>query len=311
MEFDLGLGAALASSLTWAVGVIAFTPLSKRHPAYIINLHRIMLALPAFLAILLLRGDLVASFSVITWHHFVWALVAVFASYAFGDVLFLMAAKRIGAPAALAIASTYPVFSALAGWAFRGEALAPSKYLGIAVVIVGTIFVILSGDSDERHFSPVQRVQDIAQRRSRWRGAHGAGIVLAFATTLCWAMNTVAISEVGQGLDAITLNAFRLSIAIFLCPIVGILMHGRRSFKLIPAKEFFPIAPVFAIEAIGGPFLYVYGLSHAPLAIGAALTSLAPVISVPMALALGQETFSWSKTLGVIAVVAGAWIMLL
>ncbi|MEO5668522.1 MAG: DMT family transporter [Bdellovibrionota bacterium] len=309
MNSYLGLSAAFTSSLTWAVGVIAFTPFSKKHPAYIINLHRILLGLPAFLIVLLLQGRLWSAASLINSTNASWAAVAVLASYAFGDVLFLMATKRLGAPAALAIASTYPVFSALEAMVFRGESLPFAKYVGIAIVIIGTIFVILSGSTSHEPVPSVARMQDNAYARSRFTNDHRSGVLLAFGCAICWAMNTVAISEVGQSLDAITLNAFRLMIALVLCPLIGITMHGTKSFKLISRKEFVPVIPIFAVEAIGGPFFYVYGLSHAPLAIGAALTSLAPVLTVPLALALGQEKFSWTRTLGVITVVAGIWVM--
>ena len=310
MDSYLGPLAALMSSFTWAVGVTAFTPLSKRHPAYIINLHRIFLALPSFLLILVFNGQLSSAISSIVIHQVGWAAVAVLASYAFGDVLFLMATMRVGAPAALAIASTYPVFAGLAGLLFRGEVLSLTRAIGILVVIVGTICVILSGPRSEAPISTVPRVQDDAHIRRRLRNPYITGILLAFGAAFCWALNTVAISGIGQGLDAISVNALRLSIALFLCPLIGIAMHGTRSFKLIPAREFLPILPVFAVEAIAGPFFYVYGLSHSHLAIGAALTSLAPVISVPFALLLGHEKFSWAKTLGVTAVVAGIWVML-
>jgi drug/metabolite transporter (DMT)-like permease len=299
MDSYLGLGAALASSFTWAVGVSAFTPLSRRYPAYVINLHRILLALPTFFLILIFRGSLVSSFAAVTQHQVLWATIAVLASYAFGDALFLMSTKRLGAPAALAIASTYPVWSALGARIFQGEVLAASKYLGIGIVILGTIFVILSGAKKE--------TSSLAPAR---KFAYLGGVLLAFSCAFCWALNTVAVKEMGQGLDAVMVNAFRLAIALVLCPLIGVSMNGLKSFRMIPRRDFLPILPIFAIEAIAGPFLYVYGLSHSPLAIGAALTALAPVISVPIAVVLGQEKFSLPKTLGVSAVVVGVWVML-
>jgi len=307
MASYLGLAAALMASLTWAVGVMVFTPLSKRHPAYIINLHRILLALPVFVLLLVLRGDFSSSVLSLEPAQWGWATLAVVASYAFGDVMFLMAAKRLGGPAALAIASTYPVFSALGALVFRGETLPSAKYFGILIVIVGTIFVILSGARQDATLAP--NVQDAVRPRSRWRHDHAGGVLLAFTCALFWALNTVAVAQMGTDLDAVVVNAVRLAIALVLCPLVGIGMHGLRSFKLIPRREFLPLLPIFAIEAIAGPFFYVYGLSHSPLAIGAALTSLAPVLSVPLALMLGHEKFSWPRSLGVTAVVAGIWVM--
>jgi drug/metabolite transporter (DMT)-like permease len=62
---------------------------------------------------------------------------------------------------------------------------------------------------------------------------------------------------------------------------------------------------VFLIEAYGGSYFYTYGLAHAPLAIGATLSSLAPILSVPVAIALKLEKFSPIRTLGVCLAVLG------
>jgi drug/metabolite transporter (DMT)-like permease len=61
----------------------------------------------------------------------------------------------------------------------------------------------------------------------------------------------------------------------------------------------------FVIEGFGGSLFYLYGLSHSRLAVGAVLTSLAPVVSVPVAVAFGLERFSLARTAGVTMVVLG------
>ncbi len=54
-----------------------------------------------------------------------------------------------------------------------------------------------------------------------------------------------------------------------------------------------------------GAYLFMYGLSHSPLILGATLTSLAPVLSVPVSLALRLEKFSFFRSFGVVLVVVG------
>jgi drug/metabolite transporter (DMT)-like permease len=62
---------------------------------------------------------------------------------------------------------------------------------------------------------------------------------------------------------------------------------------------------VFFLETCLGSFFYIYGLSHSPLAVASTLTSLAPVLSVPVAIVLGLERFSFVRTLGICLVVLG------
>jgi drug/metabolite transporter (DMT)-like permease len=49
----------------------------------------------------------------------------------------------------------------------------------------------------------------------------------------------------------------------------------------------------------------VYGLTHTSLVVGNTLSALAPVLSVPVSVALKLEKFSWIRTLAVLTVVVG------
>ncbi len=306
--------AAFGASFTWAIGVLAYSKLSERYPAYIVNFYRILVGLPFFLiAVVFFRGNFEEQWQSLGTEQINWALLAVFSSYAFGDSLFLMASKRMGGPGALAIASVYPLWSALGGVLFRGEALSVVQIVGILIVITGSMTVILSDRRSQALIPPTPRLQDIPKKRRFLPNTSGMGfgVFLALMTSFFWASNSVAIAKVGVSLDAFFVNALRLGMAFFLCPLVGLLMHGLKSFRLFERRELLKNLPVIAVESIGGPFLYVYGLSHSSLAVGAVLTSVAPAISVPMALLLGREIFNGRKILGVIGVVAGVWLLLL
>lgn len=305
----LGPTAAFSASITWAVGVLAYSKLSERHPAYVINFTRLLVGLPFLILMLVISSDPLGTIRATTLNNLSWAFAAVMASYAFGDSLFLMASKYIGGPGALAISSIYPMWSALGGVLFKGEELSAARIIGILVIISGTIAVILAGHKKTEIAGADFQVQDPVRKRF-WKKSAVIGPILAIGCSLCWALNSLAVSRMGAGLDSSYVNLLRFSMGIFLCPLVGIGFHGTKSFKMIPKKEFVPALPAFLIECIGGPFFYVYGLSHSPLAVGAALSSLAPVISVPLALMLGREKFSMMKTAGVMAVIAGCWILL-
>jgi drug/metabolite transporter (DMT)-like permease len=74
---------------------------------------------------------------------------------------------------------------------------------------------------------------------------------------------------------------------------------------LPPWRELKPYLPVLAVESFGGSLLYLVAFSRAPIVVAATLTSLAPVLAVPAAWALGLERFSVRRTLGVALVVLG------
>ena len=55
---------------------------------------------------------------------------------------------------------------------------------------------------------------------------------------------------------------------------------------------------------------FLYGLSHSSLVLGVTLSSLAPVLSVPIAIALRVERFSIKRTLAIIVVAVGLALLL-
>lgn len=305
----MGPAAAFSASITWAVGAVAYSKLSHSYPAYIVNLHRILVGLPAALLILTLMGGWGEAVGTLSFEKVGWALMVVLAGYALGDAIFLMSSQRIGGPASLAIASIYPLWSALWGAFFESEPLGHWQILGIVSIVGGVVAVILSGAKSEDLAPVVPRMQETESRPRRF-DHRAMGVALALLASFFWALNSVAVGKLGQGMNPHFVNSLRLSLALILCPLIGVLMNGKTSLRLIPMKTLKPLLVVFGIECILGPFFYVYGLSHSSVAVGSALTALAPAISVPVAVAMGREKFSKLKTAGIFAVIAGIYLLL-
>jgi drug/metabolite transporter (DMT)-like permease len=78
---------------------------------------------------------------------------------------------------------------------------------------------------------------------------------------------------------------------------------------LIPATVMKHSAWFFVAEAFFGSIFFLYGLSHSSLVLGSTLSSLAPVIAVPIAWLWGLEKLSLYRTLGVVATVFGLWLL--
>jgi drug/metabolite transporter (DMT)-like permease len=93
-------------------------------------------------------------------------------------------------------------------------------------------------------------------------------------------------------------------IAMILSAAIGKLVNQNAK-VLLPGAELRRSFGLFALEAFGGSYLFFYGFSHSSLAVAAALSSLAPVIAVPIAWVLKSEKFSLTKTFGIAAVALG------
>jgi drug/metabolite transporter (DMT)-like permease len=285
---------AFLASATWAIGASGYARLSRTHSPFAVNLARSLIAGPLFLlTAFALAGSWsagLAGFRLMHWSHFGWFALSMFASYGFGDVLFLLSTRSLGVPAALAIASSYPLLTALMGYFFEGQALSPAQVLGLGITVTGVITVILSGAQSEKKIV-------------NWKG-----VALAATCSVFWATNSLSISRAGHDIPAAVANSVRMGLAICLSLVMGtVFAPGSRLFLSI--KDIKSYLWIFLIEAFGGSYFFMYGLSHSRLAIGATLSSLAPVLSVPVAWALGIEKFSVRRTVGVFLVVLGLCLL--
>jgi drug/metabolite transporter (DMT)-like permease len=261
-----------------------------------VNFMRASLSFPFFLAAALAMGA-EGGLGLVTPGRAGWLLVSVVGSYVVGDALFLASARLLGVPVALAIASTYPLWSTAAGWFFLGQDVAPAGLLGVVLVVAGVVTVVRARGAEVESEGP-------GAGASRHSG-HATGVLLAGATSLFWALNTFAIARGGAGLPVAGVNTFRMGFAVALIPLARLLFRGRRTPLLVPAAEMRRSWSFFLLESVGGTALFVVGLTHSPLAVAAALTSLAPVLSVPFAFLIGGERIRPRALLGIVVVTAG------
>ncbi len=292
----IGALAALGSSVTWAVGTQVYPALSRRHSAFEVNGSRALVALPLFFALSLgVSGP--EGWSGVTSVHLGWLVLSMVASYFLGDACFLWSTEALGVPGALAIASSYPVWTAVATWVVKGAPPSLQQGVGIALAVSGTLLVILAGYQLRHRTSPASGVR------------FGRGLFFGFLTSGFWGLNGWAVAEGGRGISPWVGNSLRMAIALLLCGSVASLMRGRLRAGL-PFRVLRPHLPLFAFEAFGGSWLFLYGLTHTSLPVAAALSSLAPVLAVPLSRWRGSEPLSTGKVAGVGLAVLGIIVLL-
>ena len=262
-----------------------------------VNFMRASLSFPFFLVAALAMGP-EGGLAQVTAGRAGWLVLSVVGSYVVGDALFLASTQLLGVPAALAIASTYPLWSAFAGWAFLGQSIGPAGLLGVVLVVAGVVTVVRRRAGEAETFEG-------PGSGYRARSGHTTGVLLAAATSLFWALNTFAIARGGADLPVAGVNTFRMGFAIALMPLARLFLRGRGTPLLVPAAEMRRSWPFFLLESVGGTALFVIGLTHSPLAVAAALTSLAPVLSVPFAFLIGRERIAGRVLAGIVVVTAG------
>ena len=137
----LGPAACLGSAALWALSANVYARAARVSSPMAVNFMRASLSFPFFLVAALAMGP-AGGLAQVTAGRAGWLLVSVVGSYVVGDALFLASAHLLGVPAALAIASTYPLWSAFAGWAFLGQSVGPAGVMGVLLVVAGVITVV-------------------------------------------------------------------------------------------------------------------------------------------------------------------------
>jgi drug/metabolite transporter (DMT)-like permease len=289
----------LLSSLTWAIGGSTYSRLSREYTPIAINFSRAVFAIPFLLAVALFRNHGPAgawlTLTQVPWTNLAWLLSSMLSSYLVGDAFFYWSTRSLGIPGALSIACTYPLFNVAFTVAFGDHVPATSQILGTLVVIASVILVILNAPGVEESKAGSQKV---------W-----VGVVFAICAAGAWSMNVLSVSRGARGIDTEAANLYRMTFATLLCFSASKVLARGKPFML-PFSVLKRTIWVFVAEAFLGSFFYLYGLSHTPLVVGSVLSSLAPVMSVPIAWIGGMEKPSWARTLGVCGVIFGLWLVL-
>ncbi|OFZ03358.1 MAG: hypothetical protein A2070_05820 [Bdellovibrionales bacterium GWC1_52_8] len=301
----LGPVCALLSSVTWAIGSSRYSVLSRAHSAFSVNLARALFALPLFLVTVFVSSNGgwhqgLEQFTSLNFSHIGWFAVSMIASYGLGDVLFLASTRTLGVPTALAIASCYPIWTAAAAWLFRSESLAGFQWLGLFLAVLGIVLVIVH--SRDHQSEPGEKSENSKRARN-------TGLILAFLTSFMWALNSYSCAQGGADISAAVANSIRMVFAIFFSVLLAKLVKSKAPL-LLPGTVLRASAWIFVLEAFGGSYFYMYGLTHSPLAAAATLSSLAPVLSVPIAWLLGIEKFSLLRTVAILIAVIGVCLLL-
>jgi drug/metabolite transporter (DMT)-like permease len=300
--------AAFCSSITWLIGSTCYTSLARKYHPLAINVARATVALPLYFLITLIQWPAIAQQIEVEQSGILiralWLIASIIASYVVGDALFFRSAVLIGLPATQALASTFPCWSAAAAVLFAGELLNLPQMSGILLAVLGCIMVVLAG---KKMPDPAVGKSELDEKPPSHRII--VGTTFGIATALFWAFNSVAVSKGGHNFPSAPANLLRFIAALAIC------IALMRISKVEPARARLSTAdlrkylPAFITEACAGTFFYVYGLTHSSISVGTTLTSLAPILSVPVAIALGWEKFSLIKFAGILVGTVGVVVL--
>lgn len=303
MSNYLGELFAILTAICWAITSTAFEHAGKKIGSLSLNIIRLWFAF-VFLMIYsgITRGlPLPTDANTETYK---WLILSGLIGFVLGDLFLFEAFTRIGARISMLIFSSVPPMSAILAYFILGDTMTLLQIVGMFVTIFGIGLVILTKDTS------------LDQRKVKL--AHPVvGVLLAFGGALGQATGYI-IGKLGVqsgvgNYDAFAATQIRIIAAIVGFTIVITIKRGwPRVFKAFKHKKAMVST---TIGSIFGPFIGVslalVALNYTTPGVASTLTSITPIILIPVALFYHKEKLVIKEIIGAFVAIAGVTIMFL
>jgi DME family drug/metabolite transporter len=280
---------ALGAALAWAVTSLLARTLIAQYGSVTINAVRSGIA-GMLLVTLVAATDGPGTLIAMSGVTFVLLAVSIAAAIGVGDTVFFESTRAIGLGRAMTIATTYPVGAALLAAALLDEPITGTVVAG-TLLTLGGVALIVAGRSAE------------ARPERLW-----FGVGTAMVASAAWAVSVVMMKPPLQEIEALTAQAVRLPVASAL---LWLTPWARGAGTALRDAGRGPLARlvVLSIVTAGSSVLFAAGLKYAGVAIGAVLSSTAPLFALPLGVIFLGERVSVSMVGGALLAVAGIAVL--
>ncbi len=297
MIAHLGELAALGTALCWTFNSMAYEAAGKKVGSLSVNYLRLPVAfLLCSVGAFVTRGIFLPIDA--SGHAWIWLLVSGLLGFVLGDIFLFEAYVQIGSRISLLIMSASPPLAALMGFLLLGEKISVLGLAGIFLTMIGIGLVILNRNPHEKkvHFNrPVK------------------GILYASLGALGQALGLI-FSKYGMG----SYNAFSATQIRLIAASIGftILITARKKWPQITASFSNKRAlGQIAVGSVLGPFIGVnlslLALQHTATGIVSSITSISPIIIIPISILVLKEKVAPKEILGACVSILGVILLFL
>ncbi|QSX37426.1 DMT family transporter [Shewanella sedimentimangrovi] len=288
---------ALLAAACWAVGSLMSANASTHLGSFAFTRWR-MLSASLMLWILAIIGG--------GWHSLgadnLWllALSGVIGIF-IGDTSLFAAMNRLGPRRAGVLFASHSLFSLVLAYLFLGETLWGWTLLGSTMLISGVMTAVFFGKrKSEQH---------------AWEADSGklhTGVALGLLSALCQAVSTLMLKPLmATEIDAIAASAMRMTSAFvphFLLLLLGVKVA--RAYRPMTKKVFALVVGNAALSMVLGMTLILLALRHGNAGMVAILSSVSPVLVLPLLWLVYKRSPALGAWLGAILTVCGTMLIL-
>ncbi|MCU0511689.1 MAG: DMT family transporter [Anaerolineae bacterium] len=296
--------AALATSVCFSFGSTLFTLAGRAYESSaLVNRTRLVLALGCVLALhLLLTGTLLPlAAGPAPW---LWLAASGLVGLALGDTFLFQAFVLVGPRLAMLMMALAPVLGGLLAWVFLGEVLAAADVAGIAVVVAGIMLVV-----SDRAGQPLATAGGASPR------VYIIGLLCGLGGAAGQAGGLV-LSKIGlsYGLEPLSGNAIRLlaaTAAVWLVTLVSGRARGTVHRLRQHPRAFAQMCLATLLGPVVGVWLNLVAVRAAPVGVAATLSSLMPILLIPISAVVFKERITGRAVAGTLLALAGTTLFFL
>ncbi len=285
---------ATACGLSWAMGVVFFTRVSRHFSPLAINLYKNSFALLGLLlTMFFLADELFPNRPAMDYWILIFSGVL---GLGLADLLFLMSLRTLGASSWAIVECSYSPLVILCGYLLLAERLAWLDYVGGFFILMAITLISLERGANGGSVIP------------HWR-AIGLGVLSMLFT----AIGVVVAKPVYQDASVLWANVIRLVGGVgVLIPLGHLVLPGQRVWSCFkPSKHFW----LTTAGAFFGSYLalifWLAGMKYTLVGKAAILNQLSTVFIVLLALIFLKERLNRSKTVAIILAFIGAALICL
>ena len=290
----IALAAALGASLCWAVGsLIAHRPATQLGAFEFTRTQLI-----SSFALLIVIVTALNGWQSVTWMYWPSFVAASLIGVVFTNLAMIACLRRGGPRRMQLLVSMSAPFAALLGFLFLGESMSPRKLIGVGLAFSGLLLAILFGRRGQHRIEAVQ-------------GSLAVVIALGLFAAICHAVGLIALKPaLLAGTDPLAATALRTGGGALVISVVA--LWPAEAFetppKRTPSVVLGAMLPGF-VGYIAAVSLQLYALRSYDAGIVAVLSSMAPVVMLPMIWIMSGDPPPFSAWLGAILAVLGAGII--
>lgn len=283
--------AALITALCWTITAVAFESAGKRVGSISVNLIRLVIALLLISAFNLFTRGMMLPLDATSSTWF-WLFISGIIGFVIGDLFLFQAFVLIGSRLSMLIMSAVPPITAITGFLMMGEEISILGLTGMFLTISGIALVILTRNPENNmvRFSYPLR-----------------GVIYAFIGALGQAFGLV-FSKFGMG----SYNPFAATQIRIIAAIIGfalVITITKRWKNVYSAFTDTQAIKSISIGSLFGPFIGVslglLAVQHAPTGIVSTITSITPILIIPLSIIIFKEKVLVREIVGAIITLGG------